>query len=251
MARIIVASFCAVAVTAAQEQPIPQIAIRPSVFGDDGAQGNTRAATSYDNWTNPPSALLGTFRIGGDEVADDLQMISGGKLSAIGISIANTGTSGTVSVCTIVTRFYDAADQSLLGAFQFQTQQLGIGPGSSLRFSFAEGDLSDLNIVLPAHILLSLQFTAITGGAQLSAVGMQVRGPVGIGASEDQLLDLTTNTTFNFGGSPLANAGFFVKTDEVPEPATLATIAVGGLALLLRRGEQTGFGTRPARPCVR
>jgi hypothetical protein len=33
----------------------------------------------------------------------------------------------------------------------------------------------------------------------------------------------------------VANTGIYLKTDSVPEPATLSLLALGGLALLRRR----------------
>lgn len=223
-----------------------RIDLNGNVLPDELGTGQRTVNENYDNWrsstSTPPgsSALLGLFAAGGDEIADDLSMVAvgAGLLNDMGINVANANgpTGSTLTGGSMTIRFYNGGGTFISG-FTATLPALALGPGASSRIFFGANALTSLNINLPATCFVSMQLTTVTGagGFTLANAGYQIRGPINTGSSTDALIDVTTNTTFNFGGSPAANTGLYIKTDNVPEPASLGLIALGGLALLRRR----------------
>jgi MYXO-CTERM domain-containing protein len=194
--------------------------------------------TNYDNWTNPPSALTGVFLAGGDEIADDLSMVAvgAGWLSNMGINVANANGTSNLTGGQMIIRFYDGGG-SFIGGFAANLPALSLAAGASARLQFADGALSGLNIFLPTNIFVSLQINTSTwsGAGSNANIGYQTRGPIGVGSSTDGMINVTTNTPFNFNGNPVANTGLYIRTDNVPAPGALALLGLGGLLAARRR----------------
>lgn len=207
--------------------------------GESGAVVNE----NYDNWRaaaqGGASNLLGLYNTAGRELADDLNMINvgAGWLDSCGFSVANangpagsalTGGSGTV-------RFYRQSDGGFIDGFNFNLPALNLAPGTSSRISFAAGALASLEIYLPSAIFASVQYSTLTGtgGFTIANAGQQIRGPINTGSSTDALWD--DGAGFNFGGSPAANSAWFVKTDNVPAPGSIALMGIAGLVAGRRR----------------
>lgn len=207
--------------------------------------GDVRAPinTNYDNWTNPPSALLGIYKTGGVEIDDDLSMVNVGYglLDTMGLNVANADAPSNLTGGTGTIWFYGTgADPSVapyLGAVGFTLPALNLAAGQSSRIQFGAGALIPANIILPASCWVGWQFDTVTfaGTGSIANVGIQIRGPIGVGASGDQLYDYNAATMFNFSGNPLANTGLYIKTDFTPEPSTLVLLSLGVVALIRRR----------------
>lgn len=207
-------------------------------IGEGTNPGNTINAVvrHYDNWTNPSSLLTGVFLAGTDEIADDLNMtpVGAGLLSTMGINGANSNAPSNLTGGTIAVRFYDGLGNFISG-FNAGLPAVSLAAGGSVRLSFPAAALESFNIFLPTNCYVSLQWVSATfsGVGSTANCGFQLRGPINIGASTDQLIDVTTNTGFNFGGAPLANTGLFIDTqDTVATPAKTSTW--GGLKSLYR-----------------
>jgi hypothetical protein len=195
---------------------------------DTADPGNSTAAVvrHYDNWTSPGSALTGVFLAGANEIADDLAMtpVGAGLLSTMGINGANANATGTLTGGQITVRFYTSGGVFING-FNANLPVLSLGAGASVRLNFPAGALIGFNIFLPTNCFCSLQWnTATFSGAGTTAnCGFQTRGPILIGTSTDQMINVTTNTPFNFGGNPLANTGLFIDTEDNPVPTSPST----------------------------
>ncbi len=213
---------------------------------DSGDTGSRVLNENFDNWRaaaqGGSSNLLGLFATGTNEVGDDLSMVNvgAGWLSAMGLSVGNvngvTGSALTGGAGTI--RFYQQnVGRTFIGGFNFTLPALNLAPGQSSRISFADGALLGLNLFLPSNIYATIQYTSLTGtgGFTIANGGVQIRGPINTGTSGDTMWNRTAGTDFNFSGSPLANEAFFIKSDDVPEPASIGLLILGGLALARRR----------------
>jgi hypothetical protein len=192
----------------------------------DPGQSAFTVVRHYDNWTNPSSLLTGVFLAGTDEIADDLNMtpVGTGLLSTMGINAANSNAPSNLTGGQIAVRFYTGAG-SFISGFNANLPAVTLAAGGSVRLSFPAGSLAGFNIILPTVCYCSLQWNTATfsGGGSTANCGFQLRGPINIGSSTDQLINVTTNTPFNFSGAPLANTGLFFDTDDIPTPAKPST----------------------------
>ena len=225
---------------AAPESPALVIDLQGNVMGSGG---DTRLPinTNYDNWTNPSSLLVGLFLAGGNEIADDLHMVNTGSgwVNDAGVNVANANCSlGNLTGGTGAMRWYDFTTAAYIGGISFNLPALNLAAGGSVRLNFGANTLTPFNIHLNSDAYMSLQMLTTTWsnpGCTIANAGYQLRAPINVGTSTDQLINVTTNTPFNFGGNPLANTGLYVKSDFTPEPATLGLLGLGGLTLIRRR----------------
>lgn len=208
--------------------------------GDDYTGGATRAVTRYDNWNNPPSLLNGLFRAGTDEIADDCTtagMAGPEVLTNMGINVANIDAPSNLTGGQVAVRFYRLDDGSFINGFNANLPALTTAANGSNRLQFADGALDAFAISIPdTGVYVSLQWVTATfsGAGAISNLGYQQRGPIAVGSSTDNLYNVTLGgTAFNFGGTPRADTGIFIRT--VPEPASLGLLVLGALACLRRR----------------
>lgn len=205
----------------------------------DGGTSSRASVTIYDNWTSPGSALVGAFVAGTDEIADDCTTTGGGLLTSMGFNIgnANGATGTTLTGGQVAIRFYDLGTGNFISGFNANLPALSLAPGSYSRISFADGALDSLNINIPAtgvYVSTQVNSTTWTGGGTSANVGYELKAPILVGSSADVLFDVTTASSFNFGGNPKANTAYFLHV-AVPEPTSLALLALGGLLGLRRR----------------
>lgn len=244
VAGMAASASASVVFTGRESRPLPMMQASVESAGGDGLRVVNE---NYDNWrsgTSVPagvSNLLGLYRSGGNEIADDLTMVAvgAGLLDTMGLNVANAAATGGPNLITGAgaVRFYDGLGNFINGfGFNLPNFGAGLAPGGSSRISFAAGALTSLNIFLPANCYVSIQFTAATG-IPLADMGLQIRGPINTGTSTDLLIDVTNNvnvTSADLGGA-LANTGLFIKTNDVPAPGAFALLGLGGLIAGRRR----------------
>ncbi len=218
---------------------------------DGGSTGGADAVTRvYDQWTNPPSSLTAVFTAGGNEIADDLNMlpVGAGWLDNLGMAVGNgNGPAGSLAFTAagqVQVAFYRQSDGSpilSIGGFSGFTAGvpvLNAGPGGSSRLSFGVGALKSLGWYFDTpNIYASLKILSApgTGGFTLANAGMQTRTGGVVGTSTDSMFNFGTSSFFNFGGNPVANSAWFIDVDNVPAPSSLALVGLGGLLAARRR----------------
>lgn len=215
-----------------------------------GVDSTTRV---YDEWTSPPSSLVGILPVGDVEHADDVTMLPAavnGTLSNMGFAVANAAATGSGKNLTggqVAISFYDAATGSPIlngggfGGFTANLPALNLAPGSSSRIQFGAGALTSLGWVFPTNsVSISLQFLSVTGtgGFAMGDAGVQLRNGGTIGSSTDEvkaLLPVFGATPLSWGGAPWADMAWYVDTTAVPTPGTAALLGLGALGVARRR----------------
>ncbi len=263
MKKLLILALAGVASFAAADFNASATLLKTYTIG--GENNSAHAATPgalYSNVTNFTGSGVTcggatglTATTGTNAIMDDTNLISstnfgGGVLSTIQFSVANIDAAGAAITARVRVRFYD-------------TTGAGGGPGTNIAaisfspIAFAAGvsvfssDFTSFAITLPQNCWAATFFDAstVTTGttvAQLNELGVGTFNPptVGTSADKDFLTNVTapgsnpTGTLRNspFTGAPVANYGW--EFNATPEPASMAVIGMGVLAMLRRRNKK-------------
>lgn len=218
-----------------RSQPVSGITLQ--LHEDTGYSGRV-VSRNYDNWTTPGTVLQGLFASGTNEIADDLAMtpVGAGWLNNMGLNVANVTGASALTGGSVAIRFYDGGGFFISG-FNANLPALTLNTNSSVRLQFGANSLSSLNIFLPQNVYVSLQWNTFTfaGAGTAADLGFQIRNAPLIGSSTDGMINVTTSAPINFGGAPVANTSLFIETDNIPAPASLGLLGLGGLLATRRR----------------
>jgi hypothetical protein len=204
------------------------------------ALNSTQAQIVYDNLST--SALSGYSGLNSDKpvFGDSLTLASGGVLGSLGLSLYNSssgGNTGSILTGSMLVNFYDnttpyaggVISNPLLGSatvdFDF-TADGGLGVGFYDTETF---DLSAQNINLTQNILITQQFTELTGTSLRN--GIILFGNPTVGSSPSTVYISSASVApglYTFSGNP---GQFGYQVTLVPEPTTLALASLGGIAL--------------------
>ena len=210
------------------------------LYAGGSVSASPRGTVYYDDTTTVTAGYTRPVTAGtGSEIGDELLMTNTDVvyLDSCGFSIYNSTTGGNtlpITTATITLRFYnyDMLSSSFVfaGGLAWNAVQLDLPVGYYTTFDVT--DLYDpLNpIALTNDVLATMQLTNITGGS--TRAGQVLANPPTVGSSADYFFR-DGQLGWWFSGNPVAN--FYWKIDGVPEPATLALLAVGALALIRRR----------------
>lgn len=92
-------------------------------------------------------------------------------------------------------------------------------------------DLANLNIALPNTMTWSIKTTGVTGGEEF---GLKLYDPPAVGSSFNDIWRFTADG-WELAQIPGFEANFGARLVAVPEPGTGLLLALGGIALFLRR----------------
>ena len=175
---------------------------------------------------------------------DQLNMTSGGTLSTVGFTIFNssTGNTGAILTGSVVLKFYDnttpyaggAITNPLLGTTTV-TVNFGAGLNAGFFSTVTTNDLSALNILLTQNILITQQFTQLTGTSNNN--GVVLKGDPTVGTSPNNVYissSATASNSYTFGGTA-ANSQFGYTITTTPAPGAAGLAGIAGLVALRRR----------------
>lgn len=194
---------------------------------------NVDTVTAAYSRLNPPA----------EEIGDELLMTAGGPLDSVKFSVFNSGSSGGGELLTadLTLKFYNwdsvGGTFVLAGTLAYDNvdfsggQGAGFGLQAGYYTTYSVTGLYDENnpINLTDDILATLTISDLTGGA--NRVGQVLANPPAIGSSSDDFY--RDGSWYWFSGNPVAN--FYWEIGVIPEPATLALLALGLLTLRRRR----------------
>lgn len=208
--------------------------------GTDDAVAYSNLSTFSGQATLNGGSTAGITRLQAD-LLNFANWSPGADINRIVFSVANLNSAATSARARL--RFY--ADNAgtpgaILAGFSFNPISFAVGGNL---FFFDPGVLP-----IPANgkMWAGMTFDNVgttTTDAELNNLGQLLFNPPTIGSSDDMMFATTAagsffganpaGATFNFGGNPVANAGW--EFEAVPEPGTIAALGLGAAVLLRRR----------------
>ncbi len=196
-----------------------------------GSPGAMRGTVVYDNTVNPSGYAFQTAV--GTDLGDELVLDFGGNpanniLDDLTFSIGSFDAPGLQSADVSVDIFnFDPVSGTfvLAGNIPLPGMTFNLAPGYFDAVTL--NNLSPLNIVLADTILVTITATA----ANVPNVGQLIYDPPVVGLSGDYFE--MGGSWYWFGGNPVAN--FYYAIGAVPEPSSLALLALGVLTFVRRR----------------
>jgi hypothetical protein len=168
----------------------------------------------------------------GTGVGEDVTLAGTDRwLDSIYFSVWNyTGQATLTSVRDTFTFWADYTMATSLGSFYFDLTAMNLPGGYYTTYSATGLYAAGVRIQLTDVPMWTSTFS--NASPAVAQVGMVLAGTPTLGSSTN---DFWNGTAWSWFGStgPLAN--FYFGLDAVPEPATLALLAVGALALIRRR----------------
>ncbi len=198
----------------------------------------TNAAIVYDNTTT--AATAGTSALNTDNriYGDTMTLTSGGQLGNFACSLFNStssGNTGSLLTGSMVVNFYDntvpyaggAITGALLGSATLSWDFTAAGGLAAGFYTIQTFDLSSLNINLTSNILVTQQFTMLTGTSIRTGVVLLNNPTVG---SSPNTFYLKSNTQAENLYTIANNPGQIAYGIEViPAPGALALLSLAGL----------------------
>jgi MYXO-CTERM domain-containing protein len=203
-----------------------------------------RATVVYDNTTTAASAGYSEPNTNNPTFGDALSLTQGGQVSTVTCSIFNStsgGNTGSMLTGTLTLNFYDNTTpyvsgpitNPLLGTGTFNVDFTAGGGLAAGFFTFVTGDLTALNITLTPNILITQQYTQVTGTSTRN--GVVLLGNPTVGASPANVFISSTATPaglYTFSNN--ANQ-FAYQVNVTPAPGATALLGIAGLIATRRR----------------
>jgi hypothetical protein len=203
-----------------------------------------QAVIVYDNLSAPSAASAATSSTDLRETwGDAVTLTSGGILDSFTFTFFNSGSStSAVSSATFQVLFYDNTTPYTSGSLAAALPYYG-GFNTTLNFStpLATGfyttinvtGIAALNINLGTNLFITQQVTANTGGSRLGVVTFST-DVVGTGTASNFYVKTGATEGLTSFGAGTTNNNLGYKVDVVPEPTSMAALALGA-AFIARR----------------
>lgn len=192
----------------------------------------------YDNLNSGVAAGASQLNTAKPVYGDSLSLTQGGQVSQVGLTLFNStfgGNTGSILTGTMTLTFYDnttpysggTLSNPVLGSTVLNvdfTSSGGLAPGS---FAPINADLTSLNIVVPQNILLTQQFTQVTGTSTNNGIVFFFNPTVG---SSPNNYYLKTDTSEGLSTLSTSQVGYQIQiVAAVPEPSSLLLSGIGVL----------------------
>jgi hypothetical protein len=208
-----------------------------------GLSANAQIAV-YDNLSTAPTRGFGDLNANNLIVGDTLNLTQGGQLSVLGLTLFNpnnTDNTGSILTGTMVVKFYDntvpyvsgVLNNPLLGSATINWDFTGIGGLNPGFFSPNYYNLTNLNIYLPQHILVTQQFTQTSGTAIRN--GAALYSDPTIGSSPNTFYIKASDISEGLYPVFANPAQLGLQIQVVPEPGTFALVSLAASTLLIVR----------------
>lgn len=188
----------------------------------------------YDNTSTP----LNKFFQVSNEAGDQITPPGGGwTLDSVSFEYFASGLSGNEAARF---RIYandgpklETGDFSTPGSLVYESPSFTPANGN---FPITVGDLRPLKVVLPASFTWAIAISGVTGAEQFA---LKLYDPPTVGKSFDDVW-VKSGATWSLQQAVGSVANFGAQFIAVPEPGVTSLMAVGGLALLMRRRNKAG-----------
>jgi hypothetical protein len=217
-----------------------------AIFAVATAQASVIA---YDNSGTPVTGVYGEANTNNPVFGDAVQLTTAGLLTRMNFEIFNSatgGNTGSIQTGNMLLRFYDntvpytsgslSGTHTLLGSATVFVDLSGVGGIVAGLYTLITADMTSYGIGLTQNIIVTQQFTELTGTSTRN--GIVLASDPTVGSSPASVYVSSSGTPeglYAFSGGNPNQIAYQIVVDPAPEPVAGALSALGLAALAALR----------------